>query len=141
MKRGLVVLDHDEVSVGEWSGRIAALQAGADLLVTDYAPEALALCALNTREQAGRQPASLRVNWRDPAQSRVAPLMDPFPVVLAADVLYERRDIDPLLVLTERVVAPGGELWLAEPNRVPALLVVETLLAGRLARQRGEPAT
>ncbi len=27
MKRGLVVLDHDEVSVGEWSARIAALQA------------------------------------------------------------------------------------------------------------------
>ena len=27
MKRGLVVLDHDEVSVDEWSGRIAALQA------------------------------------------------------------------------------------------------------------------
>ena len=50
-----------------------------------------------------------------------------FPVVLAADVLYERRDIEPLLALTERVVAPGGDLWLAEPNRVPALLVVETL--------------
>jgi hypothetical protein len=41
-------------------------------------------------------------------------------VVLAADVLYERRDVDPLLALVERVVAPGGELWLAEPGRPPA---------------------
>ena len=54
-------------------------------------------------------------------------LHEAFPVVLAADVLYERRDMEPLLALTEQVVAPGGELWLSEPNRVPALLVVETL--------------
>jgi predicted nicotinamide N-methyase len=116
-----------EIGCGLGVTAVAALKAGADLLVTDYAPEALALCALNTRSQIGRKPQSLRINWRNPELKATSVLGGAFPVVLAADVLYERRDIEPLLVLTEQVVAPGGELWLAEPNRVPALLVVETL--------------
>ena len=38
-------------------------------------------------------------------------------MVLAADVLYESRDIEPLLAFFKRIVAPGGLLWLAEPGR------------------------
>jgi len=116
-----------ELGCGLGVTAIAALSAGADLLVTDYAPEALALCALNTLNQTGREPRLLRINWRETEWSREALHGEAFRVVLAADVLYERRDIEPLLALTEQVVTLGGELWLAEPNRVPALLVVETL--------------
>jgi predicted nicotinamide N-methyase len=116
-----------ELGCGLGVTAIAALRAGAELLVTDYSPAALALCALNTQKEVGRLPESLRMNWRDQRSSRLFPIADPFPVVLAADVLYERRDIAPLLALTKQIVALGGELWLAEPNRVPALLAVETL--------------
>ena len=35
----------------------------------------------------------------------------------------------PLRRLVERVLAPGGELWLAEPGRQPARRVVEALKA------------
>jgi hypothetical protein len=48
-----------------------------------------------------------------------------YPVVLAADVLYERRDIAPLLNLIEKIVAPDGMLWLAEPGRAPAATFLE----------------
>ena len=34
-----------------------------------------------------------------------------------ADVLYETRDIAPLLAITARLLAPTGSLWLAEPGR------------------------
>jgi predicted nicotinamide N-methyase len=105
---------------------IAALRAGADLLVTDYSPEALALCSLNALAQTGAQPRTLRVNWRDPGP-RLHDSGDRFPVVLAADVLYERRDVDPLLALVEQVVAPDGELWLAEPGRPPAARFLESI--------------
>jgi predicted nicotinamide N-methyase len=115
-----------ELGCGLGVTAIAALQAGADLLVTDYSPEALALCSLNALEQAGTQPETLRVNWRDPGPSVHAD-RNPFPVVLAADVLYEGRDVDPLLALVERVVAPDGELWLAEPGRPPAARFVELM--------------
>ena len=55
-----------ELGCGLGVTAIAALRAGADLLVTDYSPEALALCSLNALDQAGVQPKTLRVNWRDP---------------------------------------------------------------------------
>jgi predicted nicotinamide N-methyase len=118
-----------ELGCGLGVTAIAALRAGADLLVTDYSPEALAICALNALDQAGVLPQTLRVNWRDP-NSTLHASGDAFPVVLAADVLYERRDVEPLLALVERVVAPRGELWLAEPGRPPAAGFLESILAG-----------
>ena len=124
--RGLRVL---ELGCGLGVTAIAALRAGAELLVTDYAPEALALCSLNALDQAGAQPGALRVNWRDPSSCLTAAAANAFPVVLAADVLYEGRDVEPLLALVEQVVAPGGELWLAESGRPPAARFLESILA------------
>jgi predicted nicotinamide N-methyase len=118
-----------ELGCGLGVTAMAALRAGADLLVTDYAPEALALCSLNAFDQAGRMPGTLRVNWRDPSPALLDAAGDGFPVVLAADVLYERRDVEPLLTLCERLVAPGGELWLAEPGRPPAARFLESIQA------------
>src|SRR5687768_1672323 len=96
-----------ELGCGLGVTAVAALSTGADLVVTDYTPEALALCSLNTLDQAGTQPKTLRVNWRDPGPTLHAAARDGFPVVLAADVLYEGRDVDPLRALVEQVVAPG----------------------------------
>jgi predicted nicotinamide N-methyase len=115
-----------ELGCGLGVTAVAALRAGADLLVTDYSPEALALCSLNALEQAGTQPRTLRVNWRNPG-SNLHGAGDEFPVVLAADVLYEGRDVDPLLALVERIVSPDGELWLAEPGRPPAARFLESI--------------
>jgi len=106
-----------------------ALRAGAVLTVADYAPEALALCRLNALLNAGREPATIRCNWREPGEELLA--LPPFPVVLAADVLYESRDVEPLLELLTRLVSPGGLLWLAEPGRAVAGRFVE------LAAERG----
>jgi predicted nicotinamide N-methyase len=115
-----------ELGCGLGVTAIAAMRAGADLLVTDYSLEALALCTLNAFAHVGAQPKTLRVNWRDPGQ-RLDDAGDGFPVVLAADILYECRDVDPLLALVERVVAPDGELWLAEPGRAPAARFLESI--------------
>lgn len=40
-----------------------------------------------------------------------------FDLVLGADILYDERDVKPLVRLMEDVVAPSGERWLAEPGR------------------------
>ncbi len=106
-----------ELGCGLGTTAIAALQAGADLTVTDYATGALALCMTNTLANTGRTPAQLQINWRKPDDAFLALAGDGFPVVLAADVLYEARDIAPLLDLAQRIVVPGGLLWLAEPGR------------------------
>lgn len=109
-----------ELGCGLGVTAIAALRGGADLLVTDYSPEALAFCALNALDQTGREPDAMQLNWRDPGDGFHAAVGTGFPVVLAADVLYEARDVQPLLRLAERIVSPDGGLWLAEPGRKPA---------------------
>jgi predicted nicotinamide N-methyase len=105
----------------------AALQRGVSLLVTDYSPESLALCALNTARNAGRTPVARQVNWREPDAVFLQIAGEGFPIVLAADVLYEARDVDPLRQLSERIVAADGMLWLAEPGRAPARRFVEEM--------------
>jgi predicted nicotinamide N-methyase len=116
-----------ELGCGVGTTALAALAAGADLLVTDYAPESLLLCRANTLFNVGAEPQTLRLNWRDPSPALLQ--RAPFDVVLAADVLYEKRDVEPLLELIERLLAPGGLLWLAEPGRPPAQRFVEAAAA------------
>lgn len=97
-----------------------ALSHGATLTVTDYAEESLCLTRMTCLRNAGAEPAAAhRVNWRIPAVSALAG-NGQFDVVLAADCLYETRDIEPLWAAIDVLVAPEGALWLAEPGREPA---------------------
>jgi predicted nicotinamide N-methyase len=41
-----------------------------------------------------------------------------FDLVLAADLLYERAEFDRLAAALASLVAPGGTLWIADPQRV-----------------------
>lgn len=104
-----------------------ALAHGADLTATDYAPESLILTRINTLRHSGREPtACLRLNWRSPELAATI-AGGPFPVVLAADVVYERRDIEPLLHALDTLLAPDGLFWLADPKREPAEIFLELL--------------
>jgi predicted nicotinamide N-methyase len=104
---------------------IAALEAGAELVAADYSHDSLLLCRYNALRNAGQEPQTLQVNWRKPAHSLFDQASDGFPVVLAADVLYEERDIEPLLELLTKLVSPNGMLWLAEPGRRVAQVFLE----------------
>jgi hypothetical protein len=67
----------------------------------------------------------------------------PWDLVLAADVLYEPRNVPVLLGLLPRLVDDGGEVWLADPGRQ----MLGPFLAGlaeagwRCQRLGGDPAT
>ncbi len=127
MVRGKAVL---ELGCGAGATAAAAILAGAHLTVTDYAPEALTLCRYNALVNAGAAPAAAtKVNWRRPDPAFVQQAGTGYAVVLVADGLYETRDIDPLLALAERIVAPGGLLWLAEPGRPVAARFLESARA------------
>lgn len=118
-----------ELGCGLGVAALAALMAGADLTATDYAPDALALATFNCLRATGRAPRTSQVNWRKPDAAFNDHIAGGFPVVLAADVLYEGRDVAPLVKLAPRLVAPGGLLWLAEPGRRPARAFLDALLA------------
>jgi predicted nicotinamide N-methyase len=94
---------------------IAAAVAGARVLATDWAPDAVAIAAPNA-ERNGVELATERFRW----DAAPEPLGPPWPLVLASDVLYERRNVEPLLALLPRLTAAAGEVWLADPGRAPA---------------------
>lgn len=102
---------------------IAAARAGASVLATDVSPEALVLAKRNAREN-GVRIETAAIDWADPgaaagpAPGAVRPAgRDRFDLVVAADVLYERSAVAPLLSLLPRL-AP--EAWLADPGRPAA---------------------
>ena len=102
------------------SSLVAALR-GASVLATDWSPDAVALARLNARRN-GIEIKTAVCSWADPASlvSRA-----PWDVVAAADVLYERRNVDLLLDLLPRLVDHRGEVLLADPGRPPAAAFFE----------------
>jgi predicted nicotinamide N-methyase len=118
-----------ELGCGLGTTATAALLCGARLEVADCFAETLLFCRYNTLRNTGRQPRTLLVNWRTDA-GRAACLTDaPFDALLAADILYEPEDLEPLLQLAPRLLAAGGVLWLAEPGRRVSQAFVRAALA------------
>jgi predicted nicotinamide N-methyase len=92
---------------------IVAALTGAEALAIDWAPDALTLAHTNAALN-GVELATLELDWRKPE-----PLVErgPFDLILCADVLYEPRNVDALLVLLPRL---GTEVLLGEPGRQTA---------------------
>lgn len=125
--RGRQVL---ELGAGLGVTACAVLEEGGRILTADYSLLPLALCRLNGLANTGRAPGSLCFNWRDDGQVReVIRRHPPIGLVLAADVLYEFRDIEPLIGVLDRMLAVDGSLWLAEPVRKTAQRFLD-LVAG-----------
>jgi predicted nicotinamide N-methyase len=112
-----------ELGCGLGLPSIAAALAGGRVLATDWSEEAVAMTAENA-ERNGAEIETLVCSWTEPE-----PLLAgaPWDLVLASDVLYERRNADLLLDLLPRL---GDDVWLADPGRPPAAAFLEA------ARQR-----
>ncbi|MEZ0492769.1 methyltransferase [Kineococcus sp. TBRC 1896] len=103
-----------EIGAGLGVPSLCAALAGHEVTAADWAPDAVDLL----RENADRNGATLRAqrwSWTDDP----APLAPPFDVVLAADVLYERRNVAPILAALPALLAPGGWAMVADPGRLP----------------------
>jgi predicted nicotinamide N-methyase len=105
-----------ELGCGLGLPSIAAARAGGRVLATDWSPDAVEATAANA-ELNGVEIETLRCSWAEPE-----PLLDraPWPLVLASDVLYERRNVELMLELLPRLVDETGLVLLADPGRVPA---------------------
>ena len=106
-----------ELGCGLGTTAMAALTCGARLWVADCFAETLLFCRYNTLRNAGAQPRTRLLNWRTEEGRAACLAMAPFDALLGADVLYEQDDLEPLLQLAPRLLAPGGVFWLAEPGR------------------------
>jgi predicted nicotinamide N-methyase len=104
---------------------IAAALRGGRVTVSDWAPDAMAFAEVNARRN-GVELDVLEAGWAAPER-----LVEraPWDLVLAADVLYEQRNVDQLLDLLPRLV-DDGRVVLADPGRIPAERFLREAAAG-----------
>jgi predicted nicotinamide N-methyase len=107
---GLTVV---ELGCGLGVPSLVAAARGALVTAVDWAEEAVELLRQNAARN-GLDVRAERADWR-----RFEGTCD---VALAADVLYEQRNVRPLLELLPRL---AGEVWLAEPGRPHASAFLE----------------
>jgi predicted nicotinamide N-methyase len=104
-----------ELGCGLGLPSIVAAREGAHVLATDGSPDAVAFAAhsMALNEVVGE---AARVDWREQGDALVA-ARGRWDLVLAADVLYTRANVEAALRLLPRIVASAGEIWLADPRR------------------------
>ena len=120
-----------ELGCGVGLPSVVALARGAHVLATDHYDAALDFTVHNARTNLGREPRTALLDWHAPQTGRLGT----FDLLLAADVLYERRSVVALADLAPRLLAPGGEALFADPRRKEAPLFLD------LMAQRGFPTT
>jgi predicted nicotinamide N-methyase len=92
---------------------VTAALAGARVLAVDRSPEATCFAAVNAAHNGVTLQTA--VCAFDQPQRLLGEA--PWDLVVAADVLYEQRNVPVLLWLLPRLVDATGEVWLADPGR------------------------
>ena len=114
-----------ELGCGVGLPTVVALDRGARALASDHNEAALDFAAHNVRTNVGREPETALLDWFSPRIDGLGP----FDVILAADVLYERRNAPTLANLVPRLLSPDGEAIFADPRRPPAPSFFEAMEA------------
>lgn len=101
---------------------LAALARGWEVTFSDYDESSLQLCRRNAIRNGLPDPTLLNLDWREPADLL-------FPVILGCEVIYERRNHEPILDLLNKMLAPGGTCWIGDPGRSQAPRFLEAAAA------------
>lgn len=100
-----------ELGAGVGLCGLVAQTLGAQVIQSDYQPDALALCAYNARLNGLEPPNQLLMDWRRWQHA------ERYEVILGSDVVYDRALHTPLLTVLERALLPSGIVLLADPWR------------------------
>ena len=112
-----------ELGCGLGLPSIAAAASGARVLATDWSEDALGFAATNAR----RNDVEIETALCDWAHPDAIVARGPWDLVLAADVLYEKRNLPLLLDLLPRIVDERGEVLVADPARATAEAFIEAV--------------
>jgi len=99
---------------------VAALKAGLAVTFSDYDATALKFSAESARLNGLTAAGLVALDWRCPLATR-------FDVILGSDLIYEARNLAPVIALFEAMLAPGGLVLLADQNRANAESFKEAL--------------
>ena len=112
---------------------IAAARAGANVLASDAAPDAVVFAAhsMALNEVEGEV---AHVDWAHEGDSLVE--RGPFDLVLGADILYTPANAESLVRLLPRLLAPWGEARIADPGRANARVFIAVARASYALQKR-----
>ena len=93
---------------------IVATASGGNVLFTDHDEYALRFTQINFTRNFERPATVQNMDWR------VADTGQKFEIIIAADILYEKRWLEPVVNVIEKKLAPDGTAYIAEPERTIA---------------------
>lgn len=96
---------------GVGAAEMVARKQGANVIVSDNQEDALRIAELNWIINFNESPQLLKLDWFQPN------IGEKFEILLASDVAYEQRLFYPLIDTLQKLLMPGGEIYLSEPNR------------------------
>ena len=99
---------------------IAAMTKGIKVTFSDYDATALEFAADNARRNGCTGFELLAFDWRSPPARR-------FPLILASDLIYEERNVAPVVEVLHHLLADDGVCWLTDQDRRPAARLRELL--------------
>ena len=112
-----------ELGCGLGLPSVVALACGAEVTATDHYRAALDFTRYNARANLGLGPEVRLLDWQAPEPEGLGP----FDLVLAADVLYEPRNVSALAALIPTLLTSDGETLLADPRRKDAPRFLERM--------------
>ncbi len=100
------------IEIGAGVGMVSVVSAwnGASVLATDYSLEALRFARYNALKNRVDLSCE-RLDWR------MVQCQEKFDLLFAADVLYERVNLLPIITAIEKLLKPGGAAYISDPRR------------------------
>ena len=99
-----------EIGCGVGLSGVVALSLGMHVTFSDYDATAVEFAARNAIANGYSNFDTCALDWRVPPEQQ-------FPLILAADVIYEERNIAPLIAFIRKVLTPDGLCLLSDPDR------------------------
>jgi len=110
-----------EIGCGLGLPGIVALSMGLRVTFSDYDATALRFAADNARLNGCDSFRTMQLDWRSPPDDLRT------PVILASDLVYEQRNVEPVVVLISKILQPGGLCLLTDQERIPMQLFKECI--------------
>ncbi len=111
-----------EIGCGLGLAGLTGLTRGLNVTFTDYDLDSLRFVEASAEANGFPNVPTRQLDWRSPGR-------DQFPLILGADVLYERKLVPLVADLLASLLMPGGFALVTDPNRTAADTFVSELAA------------
>ncbi len=110
-----------EIGCGLGLVGIVALHLGLKVTFSDYDATALEFAANNATANGFLDFETLQIDWRDVPEGLS------FPLILASDLVYEPRNVEPILAMISKILTPDGLCLMTDQDRIPSQLLRDNI--------------